>query len=308
MKKVSRFSEKVFEQAAGFLRINDGTNILDKTGIHPEAYPIVQKMSDYSKVPINELIGNVKVINSLKVEEFVSGDIGPLAIKDIFNDLKKPGRDPRRRFEVVEFAEGINEISDLKTDMILNGIVTNVTNFGAFVDVGVHTDGLVHTSEISNRFVSDPSEVISVGDRVRVKVIGVDLNKKQISFSIKAALQEEGKLQNKFSASGKDTRTGKTPDSARAASDNRTVRDNRDNRDSRDARDNRDNRERKNFQKPKYDQAKRPLNTSDRQKSSDSQRFQNKQKPGFAPVKPDKTQVKILTSNPFAALTKLIKN
>lgn len=186
LKKVKMFGEKAFLQSAGFLRIRDGKNPLDKTGIHPESYSIVKNIAEESKNEISALIGNSELINKLQPEKFVTEEFGIPTIKDIFKELKNSGRDPREEFELFEFKEGIEEISDLSEGMILKGIVTNVTNFGAFVDIGVHQDGLVHISQLSHNFISSPEEVVSVGDKVEVKVVSIDAAIKRIGLSMKA--------------------------------------------------------------------------------------------------------------------------
>lgn len=179
--KVARFSEKVFEQAAGFLRISGGENPLDNTGVHPERYPALENFAKKSGKALSELLGpGVDLVrNSADLKE----SLGPFTFKDVVEELGKPGRDPRDKFEVFQFREDINEIADLKPEMICPGIVTNVANFGAFVDIGVHQDGLVHISELADHFVKDPREVVSPGDKVTVRVLEVDAARKRISLS-----------------------------------------------------------------------------------------------------------------------------
>ncbi len=183
--EVSKIGPKTYEQAAGFLRIRDGANPLDNTAVHPESYPIVEKMAAKLNVTVNELIGNQSLLKKIDLEEFVGESIGMLTLTDIMNELAKPGRDPRSEFVAITFTEGVNSLDDLELDMILEGVVTNVTNFGAFVDIGVHQDGLVHISNLSHRYVKNPTEVIKVGDRVKVKVIEVDVARRRIGLSIK---------------------------------------------------------------------------------------------------------------------------
>lgn len=183
LNKVANFGSKVFQQASGFLRIPDSAKVLDRTGIHPERYMAVKDMAHELGVNVSQLVGDgATKLEALRAkwEEL----IGKYTFDDIIQELKKPGRDPRNPYQLFKFREDIHEISDLKKDMICPGIVTNVTNFGAFVDVGVHQDGLVHLSEISHEFVEDPKTVLSPGDQVQVKVLDVDVEKKQISFTM----------------------------------------------------------------------------------------------------------------------------
>jgi uncharacterized protein len=184
--EVSRFGGKAFQQAAGFLRIHDGENPLDASAVHPESYPVVQRICQLAGKTVPELIGNDSLLDGLDPKLFVDDRFGVETVKDIIAELKKPGRDPRQRFEAVQFMEGVNKPSDLEAGMELQGIVTNVTEFGAFVDIGVHQDGLVHLSEISHSYVKSPSDVLSVGQAVKVKVLAVDLQSKRIGLSIKA--------------------------------------------------------------------------------------------------------------------------
>lgn len=186
--EVPRFGEKAFIQSAGFLRIREGENPLDASAVHPEAYPVVQRICQLTGKTVPELVGNEAVLEGLDPKLFVDERFGVETVGDILAELKKPGRDPRKRFEAVQFKEGVHKPSDLEIGMELQGIVTNVTDFGAFVDVGVHQDGLVHLSEISHTFVKNPAQALSVGQAVRVKVIAVDLNAKRIGLSIKALL------------------------------------------------------------------------------------------------------------------------
>jgi protein Tex len=186
--EVSGFGVKTFEQAAGFLRIKGGENPLDATAVHPESYSVVEQISQALVMATAELIGNTRVLENLDLKSFVNEKTGEFTLHDIKEELLKPGRDPRSQFVVPTFREDVREVSDLKEGMELEGTVTNVTNFGAFVDIGVHQDGLVHVSELSNRFVQDPRTAVQVGQIVKVKVIGVDLTMKRISLSIKALL------------------------------------------------------------------------------------------------------------------------
>ncbi len=193
---VNGMGSKTFEQCAGFLRIRDGENLLDSTGIHPESYFIVEKMAESLGIEVKSLIGNSEAVNSLNLKEFETEEFGEFTLKDIARELLNPGRDPRKSFELFEFAEGIETIEDLTEGMVLNGVVTNVTRFGAFVDIGVHQDGLVHISELSHTFVENPEEFISVGEKVKVKVISVDKDLNRIGLSIKA-LQPPPKRENR---------------------------------------------------------------------------------------------------------------
>ena len=185
LKKVERLGPKAFEQAAGFLRIINGTNPLDSSAVHPEAYPVIDAIVTKTDVAVNDLIGNTALLKSLAPEEFTSEAFGVPTVKDIFKELDKPGRDPRPEFKTAAFKEGVETISDLKPGMILEGVVSNVANFGAFVDVGVHQDGLVHISALTNKFISDPREVVKAGDIVKVKVLEVDIPRKRISFTMR---------------------------------------------------------------------------------------------------------------------------
>nr|WP_320131406.1 Tex-like N-terminal domain-containing protein [uncultured Holophaga sp.] len=185
---VPRFGEKAFLQSAGFLRIRDGENPLDASAVHPEAYPVVQRICQLTGKTIPELVGNEAVLAGLDPKLFVDERFGLETVTDIIAELRKPGRDPRQRFEAVQFLEGVNKPSDLEPGMELPGIVTNVTDFGAFVDVGVHQDGLVHLSEISHSYIKTPADSLTVGQSVKVKVLNVDLQAKRISLSIKALL------------------------------------------------------------------------------------------------------------------------
>ena len=182
LKKVPKLGAKAFEQCAGFLRIRQSLNPLDTTAIHPESYAVVKEMANKRGISIEELIKQPDVLNQLTLSDYVTDTVGLPTLHDIVVELKKPGRDPRSEFKYATFREDINEISDLTEGLILNGIVTNVTNFGAFVDIGVHQDGLIHISQLSDSFVSDPAAVVSVGESVSVKVLEVDVARKRISL------------------------------------------------------------------------------------------------------------------------------
>lgn len=183
--KVAKLGEKAFEQCAGFLRIVNGKKPLDNSAIHPESYGVVEQMAADLGVLPQDFIANEKFISQIKPEKYVTEEVGLMTLTDIINELRKPGCDPRKEFSNVEFRDDVNEIQDLKEDMVLVGTVTNVTNFGAFVDLGVHQDGLVHISRMSNEFVRDPYDVVSVGDNVNVKVMEVDLDLKRIALCMK---------------------------------------------------------------------------------------------------------------------------
>jgi protein Tex len=183
--KVSRLGPKAFEQAAGFLRIREGTNPLDASAVHPESYDVVERMADDLGVDVANLVGRSDLVRRLELARYVDDRRGEPTVRDILVELEKPGRDPRDAFEEVGFRDDVTEFEHLKEGMVLAGVVTNVTAFGAFVDVGVHQDGLVHVSELANRFVRDPTEVAKVGDRVRVKVIKIDGERRRIGLSLK---------------------------------------------------------------------------------------------------------------------------
>ena len=187
LKKVKRMGPKAFEQCAGFLRIENARNPLDNSAVHPESYYIVEKMARDMGVQVQQLIGNEQLCSRIVAERYVDEKTGILTLKDIVEELKKPGRDPRTLAKVFSFAEGISKIEDLKEGMVLPGIVTNLTSFGAFVDVGVKQDGLVHISEIADRYVANPADVLSLHQQLRVKVVQVDSERKRIGLSIRQA-------------------------------------------------------------------------------------------------------------------------
>jgi protein Tex len=180
--------EAVYLQSAGFLRIKGGENPLDRTAVHPEAYSVVDKIAANLNVPVADLVGNKEQVANLRFEDYVTDEWGPMTLHDIREELLRPGRDPRRSFTMPKFRADVREIGDLKEGMELEGTVTNVTNFGAFIDIGVRQDGLVHLSQMSNRFIRDPREAVKVGDVVRVKVISVEPETKRIGLSMKALL------------------------------------------------------------------------------------------------------------------------
>lgn len=187
LKKVPRLGDKAFEQCAGFLRVKDAKNPLDNSGVHPERYSVVQKMAQKSGVDVKQLIGNESLLRDIELNEFINeaDGLGLPTLQDIIQELKKPGSDPRGNAEEMKFEAGVRSIGDLEVGMELNGIVTNITNFGAFVDVGVKQDGLVHISHISQRFIKHPSEVVSLGQQVRVRVMEIDVPRKRINLTMK---------------------------------------------------------------------------------------------------------------------------
>ena len=203
LKKVSRLGPKAFEQCAGFMRIAEGKNPLDASGVHPEAYPVVEKILQATAQSIQDLMGNAGVVHQLDAKQFIDEQFGLPTVQDIFKELEKPGRDPRGEFKTAVFAEGVEEITDLKSGMILEGTVTNVTNFGAFVDIGVHQDGLVHISSLSDKFVEDPLQVVKTGNIVKVKVLEVDVLRKRIALTMRldeSAVKNDSKSDRTLSA------------------------------------------------------------------------------------------------------------
>jgi len=209
---VAGLGPKTFEQSAGFLRIRGGTNPLDMTGVHPETYPVVERMLASTHKPIQELMGRSDVLKSLKPESFADEKFGAITIKDILVELDKPGRDPRPDFKVARFNDGIEDIKDLQPGMLLEGTVSNVAAFGAFIDLGVHQDGLVHVSQLSNKFVTDAREVVKTGDIVKVKVVEVDLARQRIALTMKLDTQPQSKgarsADNSYRAPARNERPG----------------------------------------------------------------------------------------------------
>ena len=203
LKLVSRFGERTFEQAAGFLRIANADNPLDASAVHPETYSVVERIAEANKTTQQALVGNSQLLRKLDPTNYVDTQFGLPTITDILSELDKPGRDPRPEFKTATFREGIETIKDLAPAMLLEGVVTNVTNFGAFVDVGVHQDGLVHISAIANRFVKDPHEVVKTGDIVKVKVMEVDVARKRIALSMR--------MDDEVTPAHSDTKSGTTP-------------------------------------------------------------------------------------------------
>ena len=206
LRKVPRLGDKAFEQAAGFLRIRNAEQILDTSAVHPERYPLVNRMARDLNCSVAQLMRDPELRKQIKLQKYVSEEIGLPTLNDIMEELAKPGRDPREQFEVFSFTEGINEISDLKPGMKLQGIVTNITNFGAFVDIGVHQDGLVHTSQLSETFVANANEVVKVHQKVEVTVVEVDVSRKRISLSMK-----KGEDKPKSAKKNRDAQLNKPP-------------------------------------------------------------------------------------------------
>ncbi|MFM8576072.1 MAG: Tex family protein [Limnohabitans sp.] len=207
--KVTGLCAKSFEQSAGCLRIRGGDNPLDMTGVHPETYPVVEQILVKTAKPIEEVMGRAEVLKALKPEQFANEQFGAITIKDSLGELGRPGRDPRPDFQVARFNEGVEDIKDLKEGMVLEGTVSNVAQFGAFVDLGVHQDGLVHVSQLANKFVNDAREVVKTGDIVKVKVLEVDVARKRISLSMKmdaAPAKRDGPRDNRFEGAGRGQR------------------------------------------------------------------------------------------------------
>jgi uncharacterized protein len=217
--KVAGMGPKTFEQAAGFLRIRGGENPLDSSAVHPESYPLVEKMAKDLGRSVAELMGSSALRSQIKLEDYVTDSVGLPTLKDIMAELAKPGRDPREPFEMFSFTEGVNEMTDLKPGMKLPGVITNVAAFGAFVDIGVHQDGLVHISELSDQFVSNPHEVVKVQQKVQVTVMEVDMDRKRISLSMKT---QPGSRVSAASTSGSESSSAsKGPRPERSSGDRR---------------------------------------------------------------------------------------
>jgi uncharacterized protein len=257
-----------FQQAAAFLRIVNGENALDRTAVHPESYPIVEKIASSLDAGISDLIENNELVGSIKLDDFVTETIGIPTLSDIREELLRPGRDPRKTFKLPKFRSDVKEMSDLKPGMTLEGTVTNVTNFGAFIDIGVRQDGLVHLSQMSNRFIRDPREAVKVGDVVQVKVISVETETKRIGLSMKALLpgtprrrpkpQRRGQ---KPAAAGSAAKTDTGTDSGTApasSSDKAQSRQQKPNGNNDASRRNR----KKNFRKPERVEAASPQKES----------------------------------------------
>lgn len=197
LKQIPRFGEKTFEQSAGFLRVINGENPLDGSAVHPESYAIVENIAKYCERPVENLIANGEALKAVNPDKFTTSKFGLVTVKDILAELEKPGRDPRPEFKAPEFKEGVETLKDLKEGMVLEGVITNVTNFGAFVDIGVHQDGLVHISALANKFVKDPREVVKTGDIIKVKVLEVDISRARIALTMRLDEQPEQKLPGK---------------------------------------------------------------------------------------------------------------
>ncbi len=211
--KVTGLGAKTFEQSAGFLRIRGGDNPLDMTAVHPETYPVVERIMAQTGKPVAELMGRADMLKTLRPELFANDTVGVITVKDILSELEKPGRDPRPDFKVAKLQDGVEDIKDLKVDMVLEGTVSNVAAFGAFVDLGVHQDGLIHVSQLSNKFITDAREVVKTGDIVKVKVLEVDVARKRISLTMKmdAPADRKGgphsaRSDNRFEHAGRDHR------------------------------------------------------------------------------------------------------
>ncbi|MBA2657447.1 MAG: RNA-binding transcriptional accessory protein [Tatlockia sp.] len=225
LKNVARMGEKSFQQAAGFLRITNGENTLDASAVHPEAYPLVEKILADLNVDLKQIIANPELLKSVNAENYVSEHFGLPTIRDVLRELEKPGRDPRPAFKTVNFKEGVEDIAHLHEGMILEGVVSNVTNFGAFVDIGVHQDGLVHISAMTNRYISDPSTIVKAGDIVTVKVVEVDKERRRIGLSMKLTEEkmpfvqktQKDKPQPMKSAQANHQHRGKKPEPSKKA-------------------------------------------------------------------------------------------
>jgi len=206
--RVPRLGPKAFEQCAGFLRIRGGDDPLDASGVHPEAYPVVRRILATTTSTAADLIGNTATLRTLKPDQFTDDRFGLPTVTDILRELEKPGRDPRPAFATATFAEGVEKLGDLEPGMVLEGVVTNVAAFGAFVDVGVHQDGLVHVSAMSRSFVSDPRSVVKSGDVVRVKVLSVDIARHRIALTLRLDDDSQGS----FGPKSRTGRPGRTKD------------------------------------------------------------------------------------------------
>ena len=215
--EVTGFGPKAFEQSAGFLRVRGGSNPLDITGVHPETYPLVEQIMQKTGKPITELMGRAEMLKTLKPELFANEKFGVITVKDILGELEKPGRDPRPDFKVARFNDGVDDIKDLVEGMILEGTVSNVAQFGAFIDIGVHQDGLVHVSQLAHKFVEDAREIVKTGDIVKVKVMEVDVARKRIGLSMKldaAPARRDGPRDNRFEGAGRGQQQAPRRDNA----------------------------------------------------------------------------------------------
>ncbi|MEW8255541.1 MAG: Tex family protein [Candidatus Thiodiazotropha taylori] len=216
--KVPRIGDKAFEQCAGFLRIMNGTNPLDASAVHPEAYPVVQRILAKTGREMSALIGDSPFLKKLSAKDYTDETFGQPTVEDIIRELEKPGRDPRPEFKTATFKEGVENLQDLKSGMILEGVVTNVTNFGAFVDIGVHQDGLVHISALSDKFVKDTREVVKAGDLVKVKVMDVDIPRKRIALSMRLTDEADASRSERSKNSRSEKRQHNTPNTKKRAS------------------------------------------------------------------------------------------
>jgi uncharacterized protein len=212
-KRVSGLGPKTFEQCAGFVRIFGAANPLDASAVHPERYALLETIAKDAKIAVPDLIGKNDVVSAIPWPKYVSADVGLPTLDDIQKELVKPGRDPRDTFEAPSFRDDVRTMEDLKPGMVLEGVVTNVTAFGAFVDVGVHQDGLVHVSQLADRFVKDPHEVAKVGDRLTVRVVEVDLARKRIALTAKSGAPPQGNATRKEGDRGakRDEKVYRTP-------------------------------------------------------------------------------------------------
>ncbi|MEW8272435.1 MAG: Tex family protein [Candidatus Thiodiazotropha taylori] len=216
--KVPRIGDKAFEQCAGFLRIMNGTNPLDASAVHPEAYPVVQRILAKTGREMSALIGDSPFLKKLSAKDYTDETFGQPTVEDIIRELEKPGRDPRPEFKTATFKEGVENLQDLKSGMILEGVVTNVTNFGAFVDIGVHQDGLVHISALSDKFVKDTREVVKAGDLVKVKVMDVDIPRKRIALSMRLTDEADASRSERSKNNRSEKRQHNTPNTKKRAS------------------------------------------------------------------------------------------
>ncbi len=207
--EVPRLGDKTFEQAAGFLRVMNGDNPLDGSAVHPEAYPVVERILADIKKGVKEIIGDSSTMKSLDPKRYIDEKFGLPTVQDILKELEKPGRDPRPEFKTASFRDGVEDLKDLTPGMILEGVVTNVTNFGAFVDIGVHQDGLVHISALADKFVKDPHTVVKAGDVVKVKVLEVDMARKRVALTMRMSDDITKKVNTRDNSSNQPVRTSK---------------------------------------------------------------------------------------------------
>ncbi|QBR83112.1 RNA-binding transcriptional accessory protein [Legionella israelensis] len=223
-KAIERIGEKTFQQAAGFLRIPNGDNPLDNSSVHPESYPLVEKILADHQISLSEMIGNKEVLHSINASQYINDNVGLSTVRDILTELEKPGRDPRPEFKTAQFKEGVEDIHHLHEGMILEGVVSNVTNFGAFVDIGVHQDGLVHISAMTHRFVKDPRSVVKAGDVVKVKVLDIDKERRRIGLTMKLEESKEAIEVNKTASTVPQARNAKksTPKKDKPAQNKKT--------------------------------------------------------------------------------------